>query len=156
MKYYIISDTHFNHKQMIEYCGRPENFNDIIWKNLEQLNDDIILIHLGDICIGGDKEVHKRLSKFKFKKILVKGNHDHKSNTWYLSHGWDFVCEEFRSNLYGHNILFSHKPVENECDINIHGHLHNSDTENKYTGLYSPELQDYKPVELEKFINNNN
>jgi calcineurin-like phosphoesterase family protein len=158
MRYYIISDTHFNHKQMVEYCGRPENFNEIIWKNLEQLNDNDILIHLGDICIGGNKEVHERLSKFKFKKILVKGNHDHKSNTWYLEHGWDFVCEEFKDTLYGYNIVFSHKPVvwDVQYDINIHGHFHNSKQEpkNKYQELYSPELQDYKPVELEKFINN--
>ena len=165
MKIYIISDTHFNHnKPMIEWCGRPENFNELLWKGLEQLPSDCLLLHLGDICIGGDQEVHERLAKLPYKKILVKGNHDSKSNAWYLSHGWDFVCEEFKDTYFGKNILFSHMPKvwDGIYDIDIHGHFHNSDhriqepelfkIKNGYQKLYAPEYQHYLPVNLEKFI----
>ena len=165
MKTYIISDTHFNHnKPMIEWCGRPKDFNDILWKNLNLIGDNDMLIHLGDICIGKDLETHDKLSKFKFKKILVKGNHDRKSNNWYLEHGWDFVCEEFKDSFFGKNILFSHMPRvwDGVYDINIHGHFHNSDhrrhepellkIENGYQKLYAPEYENYYPLNLEKFI----
>lgn len=57
---YIITDTHFNHSAMIPYCGRPENFDELIWKGLDQLKDDDILIHLGDICIGGGGRSYNR------------------------------------------------------------------------------------------------
>lgn len=158
---YIISDTHFNHTdKMIEYCGRPENYNELIWKNLKQLKDDDILIHLGDVCIGKDREVHKKLQEFKFKKILVRGNHDKKSNSWYLNNGWDFVCEEFKDTLFGKNILFSHMPKvwDGVYDLNIHGHFHNSDhrrqepelfkIKNGYQKLFALEYTNYKPINL--------
>ena len=77
-----------------------------------------------------DDIVHKFIvDELKCKKILVKGNHDSKSNSWYLEHGWDFVCEEFKDTLYGKNILFSHYPKvwDGVYDLNIHGHFHNSD-----------------------------
>ena len=53
MKYYIISDTHFNHKDnMVKWCGRPENYEELLTKSLKQLTEKDILIHLGDITIG--------------------------------------------------------------------------------------------------------
>jgi len=163
---YIIADTHFNHTdQMIAYCGRPENYNELLWKSFEDLQDDDIFIHLGDICIGKDSQVHDKLQEFKFRKILVRGNHDRKTNTWYLNHGWDFVCEQFKDTLYGKNILFSHKPKawDGEFEINIHGHFHNSDyrrtdpelakIKTGYHKLLSLEYEGYKPIKLDKFVN---
>ena len=29
MKQYIITDTHFGHEKMIEYCQRPKDFNEL-------------------------------------------------------------------------------------------------------------------------------
>jgi calcineurin-like phosphoesterase family protein len=149
---------------MIAYCGRPEDYNERLWNSLKIINDDDILIHTGDICIGKDSYVHNKLQEFKFRKILVKGNHDRKTNTWYLNNGWDFVCEEFKDTLFGKNILFSHKPRpwDGEYDINIHGHFHNSDYRrndpelfkivNGYHKLFALEYNDYKPIKLDKFI----
>ncbi len=67
MKIYITTDTHFDHANMIKYCGRPENFNEIIWKGLEQIKNNDILIHLGDLCIGNDVENH-----FHLRGLLLK------------------------------------------------------------------------------------
>ena len=51
---YLISDTHFNHKNIAKYCNRPENFNELIWENLGKLKKGDLLIHLGgDICFFG-------------------------------------------------------------------------------------------------------
>ncbi len=125
---YIISDTHFSHEKIIKFCGRPENHEELIQKQLEKLTSEDTLIHLGDVCMGDDINVHaKYIEPLICKKILVLGNHDHKSDTWYQNHGWDFTCRSFTTKQYGKKIIFSHKPRtwDGEWELNIHGHLHN-------------------------------
>jgi calcineurin-like phosphoesterase family protein len=125
---YIITDTHFNHDKMVTYCTRPDNFAEKIWSNLLKLKPESVLVHLGDICIGGDHEVHEKIKSLPMKKVLVKGNHDHKSYNFYITHGWNFVCDSFVWRYCGKNILFTHRPavLGDYYDINIHGHIHNN------------------------------
>lgn len=139
MKIYLITDTHFYHDKMPLYCGRPDDFTELIGHNLSLVpfKEDDVLIHLGDICIGHDEESHARfIAPLRCKKWLIKGNHDGKSNNWYISHGWDWVGYKFQDKFFGKNIMFSHTPerfVEvnqalfgaGNFDINIHGHFHN-------------------------------
>ena len=152
---YLIGDTHFYHKNIVKYCDRPENFNELIWENLCKLKKGDILIHLGDICFGKDNEVHDRLSKYPFHKILIKGNHDKKTNTWYLNHGWDSVYKEFIIELRGQFVVFTHAPVKLESPItlNIHGHLHQRfELVEPGHRLFSLEANNYKPVNLTEFL----
>lgn len=162
MKIYLTTDTHFGHEAMLRFCGRPAEFSQLILDNLIVQEGDI-LIHLGDFCIGNDEMWHARFVDYAggFKrKVLVRGNHDHKSDSWYLNHGWDFVCEAFWAEYFGKKILFSHKPSPfvMHADMNIHGHFHNSnhhDSEHEITDkhkLLAIEYTNYKPVSLEKFI----
>lgn len=166
MNIWLITDTHFGHEQMIEYCNRPIGFEYKILHNLvNAVKENDVLIHLGDFCIGDDEHWHNKfMTDAAGKKWLVRGNHDHKSNSWYLSHGWDMVCDQFRDKYFGKIIMFSHKPVvcDGEYDINIHGHFHNSDhrrqelelmaIKNGYQKLLALEYTNYQPVNLEKFI----
>ena len=164
--YYITSDWHFNHASMVDYCDRPDDFEEKIVNGLRSLPQDksAVLIFLGDICIGGDMEVHEKyIVPLNCTKILVRGNHDRKSNSWYLQHGWDFVARQITDRIYGKTIIFSHMPVEiGGCDLNIHGHFHNTDHRR-----YDPELSkiitgkhrlicledmEYRPVELRKVV----
>lgn len=138
MKIWLITDTHLGHEKMVDYCGRPANFTHLILQNLSVVQENDILIHLGDICIGMDAHWHEMLSaNVKGRKWLVRGNHDNKSDAWYLEHGWDFVCSKFQGRFNGKNIMFSHAPqhfeeiVETQFgagsfDLNIHGHFHNT------------------------------
>ena len=57
MKRYVISDTHFNHSRILEYCQRPfdnvEQMNDVIINNWNKvINEDDIVYVLGDFCFG--------------------------------------------------------------------------------------------------------
>ena len=130
MNYWIVTDTHFGHDKLIEYCSRPIGFENLLLKRIgAQVRNEDVLIHLGDICIGNDAEWHLRfMTNVAGKKWLVKGNHDRKSNSWYLGHGWDFVADQIAMRLFGLDIVLSHIPVpDNGYDINVHGHFHNSD-----------------------------
>lgn len=159
MNYWIITDTHFNHKQLIEY-GRPENFEEKIKKNLKVVNKGDYLIHLGDVCIGNEIENNNWFKKeLGCKTILVRGNHDSKSIEWYLRNGWDIVVDRFTLEIFGKIICFSHEPLgwDGYFNVNIHGHLHdcnhNFDSKvNGYNKLLSLEKTNYQPVNLCNFL----
>lgn len=179
MNIWLITDTHLGHANMVKYCGRPENHSDIILENLRKsLTYGDLLIHLGDVCIGKDDYWHSFLTTIipgGVKRILLRGNHDKNTDTWYLSHGWDFICESFSDTYFGRKITFSHYPIPNIQNLNIHGHFHNNlprllrkewvvpDEEernrkdlaglNENHKLLALEYTDYKPVLLERFIN---
>ncbi len=163
MKIWVISDTHFEHvEKMMKWCGRPENYEELLFKAMSAIPEEDVLIHLGDICMGKDSDVHaKYIAPLKCKKVLIKGNHDHKTLTWYMAHGWDVAMDMMYSEYFGKRILFSHKPQnDGDYDFNVHGHLHNSrhhDTEytpNDKQRLVSVELSKYKLLNLEWIINN--
>lgn len=72
-----------------------------------------------------------------------------------------FVCDTLKIKYAGKIICFSHKPQpwDGDWEINVHGHLHNlgyRDNEYKelkqWHRLYSPELFNYKCIELANFI----
>jgi len=163
MNIYLCADTHFFHKKIIEYENRPIDYEEKILKGLQQIPEGSMLIHLGDICIGRDKEAMDYIKKLKLHKTLVRGNHDKKSIDWYLSHGFDFVCDMMWLRVCGKNILFSHAPyVDIGYDVNIHGHCHSKErkiefepTMNDKQKLLVIEKTNYQPVRLETFLNNN-
>lgn len=169
MNYWITSDTHLGHDKMVEYCMRPQDHSEVILNNLKKMDSKPgdVLIHLGDICIGNEEiwqnELYRALSEKGLIIWLTKGNHDKKSDKWYLERVFHFVCETFTINMYGLNILFSHKPIkDNGYDLNIHGHFHNSDhkrhepelvaIKNNKQFLYAQEYEDYRPITLKSII----
>lgn len=126
-KHWIIADTHFGHERIKIFENRPENFEDQILKNLRSnIEEDSVLIHLGDFCIGDDVLWQSAFMRnVKGRKVLVRGNHDRKSISWYYRHGWDFVADEVTLNIHGAELLFTHQPVMFPgTKLNIHGHLH--------------------------------
>lgn len=160
-KYWIISDPHLGHNAMLEYCGRPEGFEDLILGNLVSLiKPEDILICLGDFCMYRDGYWHDQLINIPCKKWLIRGNHDRKSLGWYLSHGWDFVGDSVQLNIFGKNILLTHKPINWEViswlnlDMNIHGHLHNTGHHPEYHQTPKHRCifmeHHYKPIDLRK------
>ncbi len=164
MDIWVIVDTHFGHIKLIDEGYRvPENDSRIV-NQLRQFPEDSVLIHLGDVCIGNDRGIHKHyIQPLQTTKILVRGNHDHKSNTWYLNNGWDFVCRQFRDKLFGADIVFSHEaiPSDGTFDLNIHGHNHDLTKGHRtYTYKFSPNHLllaietnlNYSPVTLKNIV----
>jgi calcineurin-like phosphoesterase family protein len=80
-KIYFISDTHFNHTKIIQYCNRP-------FKSAEEMNETIIanwnarvqpgdtIFHLGDFGWGNTDLLMRVFRRLQGNKFLIKGNHD--------------------------------------------------------------------------------
>ena len=173
MKVYVMTDSHLGHTKLLNYGDRPEGYEKLIYKGIHETPvESDLLIHLGDVCIGDDWEHHTNLlihlrSRFK-KNILVRGNHDNKSDNWYYGMGWDFVCSSFTAKMFGKKLLFTHIPLPMEfdyrTDLNIHGHLHGGGVKShriedipEYDDSFhidvAPELRGYAPIKLETLIN---
>lgn len=131
MKTWLITDTHFGHHKIIELCGRPEDYEDKLFASMNKVPVKDTLIHLGDICMGYDSLEHTNwIIPLQCRKVLVKGNHDKKSSSWYMDHGWDFVVQSMVVHAQGHYVHLSHIPIPKkhllENAYNIHGHFHNN------------------------------
>ena len=159
MKYWITTDTHFGHQKMVDvWHVRPDGFEDLIWKGLEVVGPDDILIHLGDIQLGRYGKID--FSKYGRTRVLVRGNHDKATDAKYFNMGFDLVVDSFSLRRFGVHWLFTHRPIDsgNEgYDYNIHGHTHGSAKEDYaeagfYTDKYielALENNEYKPWTLE-------
>jgi len=121
---WVITDTHFNHKMIVKYEDRPENYQELIINNWRRLvSKDDLVIHLGDVIFARQGELTDILTSLPGTKILTGGNHDRNKAQWYLDHGFTKVCHHLIMN----NVLFSHKPYDIKdygLDYNIHGHFH--------------------------------
>lgn len=170
-RYWLIADTHFNHEKIHDFCDRPVGFEETILKNMKEcIREDDILIHLGDVSWRDDGNWHDRIMEIPcFKRWLVKGNHDTKTQSWYLDRGWDFVGKSLSLNMFNKRVIFSHKPLisitanNTDFDYNIHGHFHNMIHR---VAKYEPEIarklnnkhilikleHHYKPLNLEKVL----
>lgn len=153
---YCMTDWHLwlrNEKNKPD-CHKRNNFDEII-KNIKKIQPDDVLIFLGDLVDGEfeDKDSLKNiLLPMNFKKILVVGNNDLFSPAFYKSCGFDYVVRSFT----WHYVLFTHMPVKNDNDINVHGHIHGYKTYwVPYTNQIDVAYLDgrTKPVELMKVIN---
>lgn len=165
MRIWITTDTHFGHESMWKKYGRPENYEVKIMNHIKRVvTPSDILVHLGDFCIGKDDYWHTFyfFHSPAFKNILVRGNHDRKSWSWYSKNGWDCVVDSLSLDLYGKRIKLSHEPSYGaDFDINVHGHFHDNDHRTmKLPVEYTPETHKlvalerthYQPVLLESII----
>ena len=164
MRIFFASDHHFFHANIIKYCKRP--FSDVSHMNEEMtlrwnktVSSDDVLIYCGDLTAGlGDRSEELRLliGDLNGRKILVRGNHDHKPDAWYLEAGFEKVVGHF--NFGG--VLAVHYCLEEAIarglDINaigtvehvVHGHTHATEVpnhENHYN--VAMDRNNYTPVD---------
>lgn len=163
---WVISDTHFYHQNIIEYCNRPfktaAEMNDYMvtmWN--ETVRDGDKVYHLGDVYMGHTNGEHERfLCSLKGQKRLILGNHDN---------GKDHVLQRVFKKIevwrmfpeFG--LLLTHVPVHDYSlekkgrggspdfkMTNIHGHIHNGTVPSEYHKCVCVEQTDYKPVNIEE------
>jgi len=165
---FVTADMHLGHTGLSDDGHRPKDFGELIVKRMGLLlNPSDILIDLGDVCWGDYDYWFERLKHIDCIKWLVRGNHDKKSVSWYLEHGYSSVTDGFRLEMFGKRIMFSHEPVRDDgwFDLNIHGHFHSfgldrvremePDLFKILTArhkLVSLEALHYEPVKLQRIV----
>jgi calcineurin-like phosphoesterase family protein len=158
---WLTSDTHFSHKHIAEYAGRPwADLNSMDTALIDGINSfvkqDDILWHLGDVSFLNKEKTAKLLTRIKCKnKKLIMGNHDRSSSAKkFLDIGFTFVSEW--PVIIDKFFILSHEPMfleKNSVYHNIHGHIHQYkyDDVNHYTNV-CPEVNDYFPVALTDIV----
>lgn len=157
---FVISDTHFNHQNIIKYCNRPYNsVREMNWDIIRKWNSVVgpndIVFHLGDFGFGTQMELNHLLNQLNGKKYLILGNHDNKfGKKFYEQIGFS---EVFNKKFVVGNIVLSHYPKQiNENQINIYGHIHNSEPQDWYNDdkhyCVSVEKINYTPIEISELI----
>ena len=158
MKKYVISDLHFNHKKILEYCGRPfktvEEMNQTIINNWNDIiNEDDIVYVLGDFCFGNKEMLKEITSQPKGRKILVLGNHDNLTKTAYYEAGFETVSKS--PMIIDGDFILSHQPIQGDLGkfFNIHGHIHRLPTEEQISPRHfdiGVDSHNFFPHDLEK------
>ena len=130
---YFTSDTHFYHKNILQYqaASRPflsvEEMNESIIKTWNQVispKDEVY--HLGDVSMGHKLKTIEILDRLNGRIHLIKGNHDHfPASVNRFESISDYKILRFNKDRY---VLF-HFPIQewDRCyygDIHLHGHCH--------------------------------
>lgn len=158
MKVFVISDTHFGHKNIIDYCNRPfksvEGMDEAMIKNWnETVSNNDVVIHLGDLGLGKKEYIADIVKRLNGKKILIMGNHDNWSEQTYRDMGFHTVSRF--PILYADFYLMSHAPIQDNTGdfIQIFGHVHDKGKDFEKPGksfCCSVENIQYTPIELTK------
>lgn len=149
---WCLSDTHFGHRNIINYCSRPfadldDMSQQLIKNHNDVVGDDDLVIWVGDVAFIGANRANEILSHLKGERILIIGNHD--INRGKIKN-LDFKEKHLIYAIGGTpSIVFTHYPFEN-CPygwINVHGHIHNTyDTNSLQHINVSVEVIGYKPI----------
>lgn len=156
MSVYVISDTHFGHKNILNWRSQfssIEEHDDTILENILKVcgKRDSLYI-LGDVCLGKDsfKYLQEIASQIEFLHIVL-GNHCNERSGSPTIHDYLSVCKKVYGIKKYKEAWLSHAPIHPEelrGSINIHGHLHDKLVDDERYVNVCCENTDYKPINM--------
>lgn len=162
---YLISDTHWSHRRILEYCERPfvsvEEMNQALitnWNAVVAPGDSVW--HIGDVVFGKLDYLKEVRAQLNGTIHLILGNHDRLRPRQYLEAGFATVQQSWRMRLGGKTILLQHRPPEpnDKWPLGVQailaGHIHSrrgwweSLPESKRPKIYNCSVEQigYRPV----------
>ncbi len=159
---FITSDTHFNHKNILNFIGlngepvRPgfssvDEMNEIMienWNKTVGVND--IVYHCGDVYFGPVAAADLILSRLNGDKRIILGNHDDGELPIFNKH-----FKKIRGDRYfkDFSLSLSHIPTHPDSikgDRNVHGHIHEKLIDDDRYVNVCVEHTNYTPVAIEE------
>lgn len=133
---WFISDTHFNHKNILEYTKRPystlEEMNRSmieLWRSRVQPDDYVV--HCGDFFMGRSDDAPSIFAQLTGKIVMVPGNHDKLLFKTKLNERMCVVDKLMEIALGADALVACHFPLTTWNNahkgwFHVHGHSHGS------------------------------
>ena len=166
---FFTSDTHFNHKKILDFTKRPyssiEEHDEALienWNSVVGLNDTVF--HLGDFCFGNPSKVEEIAKRLNGHIILIRGNHDDKNLQKSLWGLFEDVLYQARISVDGRSVYLNHFPFlcfahgdpkiyKDAYHYNLFGHVHSG---TKSTSSDVSRLRYLYPTQYDVGVDNNN
>lgn len=159
-KAFVISDTHFGHKNILTFKDSSGNLTRE-FPNVEAMDEYMVanwnkvvrpedrVYHLGDVVMN--RRCLPILNRLNGRKVLIKGNHD-----IFKLRDYTPYFEDIRSYkvLPKNKLILSHIPIHiydlnARFQFNGHGHLHQNVIQDyRYINLCVEKIN-YTPMDLE-------
>ncbi|GMO69334.1 MAG: metallophosphoesterase [Endomicrobiia bacterium] len=163
---YFISDTHFDHKNIINLAKRPfssiEEMNKTLmdnWNNTVKEENSLVFI-LGDFCWTANAfRWENLLDRLKGDKVLIKGNHDNYKVVEKMEHKFITVRDRLEVRVGKIRLLLDHYPSTSWSGSfhgvkQIFGHIHEKDFEGASPNQYNVcvERNSYRPISFHELM----
>jgi calcineurin-like phosphoesterase family protein len=158
---YFISDTHFDHTRVVEYCNRPYltvlQMNEaMIYNWNERVRPGDTVFHVGDFHLGPRSRIAEFVNRLNGTKVLVKGNHD-RSRTAMMNAGFDDVVKELWLQVGGTSLYLHHQPRRDtfwnsRAEYHLCGHVHTAWNRKGNIINVGVDVRGFKPVTLEELL----
>jgi len=152
---WLIADTHFEHRNIIRYAGRPflsiEEMNHAMivgWQNTVKPTD--LIIHLGDFGFGPAECLREILDRLPGRKLIILGNHDRGADAM-MALGFHAAIAAGEITFQGQRFGLSHRPPDDippGCRGVFHGHIHAHDSPTPRHLNLCVEHWEYRPISL--------
>ena len=153
---FLIGDTHFGHKKIIDFeaAHRPfasiEQHDEALierWNSVVKPKDTVW--HLGDVLFGS--QAFSCLKRLNGNKKLIMGNHDHFPICMYSEH-----FTKILGSVELRGCILTHIPVNPNqfprFKANIHGHMHSKKLDDRRYVCVSAEQNNLTPITLDEVI----
>lgn len=168
-KIWFVSDTHFGHKNIIEFCNRPfsntEEMDEVLIKNWNSVVGYYDLVfNLGDFAFAPNWRWAELLGRLNGIHTLILGNHD--ISRWPGDSIMDLfyrVEQQMILKIDGRSVYLNHYPFlcyagtysnPEYATINLHGHVHTNQSYN--VGKDYERLSIRFPYQYDVGVDNNN
>lgn len=157
METWLISDTHFGHKNILNFkkedgenlrsFSSMEEMDEIMvtnWNSVVKPDDKVY--HIGDIAFNNFTYIQSIFNRLNGRKVLIKGNHDN----WFKLSQYSQLFYDIRAYHVLDNILLAHIPIHplslERWRGQVHGHLHSSSVPDPKYFNVSVERINYTPI----------
>ena len=153
---WLISDTHFFHANIGQYCSRLDGWQDLIienWNRFIQPCDTVF--YLGDLALGKKEDTEALVPLLNGKLYLMQAIMTGAGVAFYKSLEITLVKDPYSmEHASGLHLVFSHRPIvpllPGMIPASVHGHVHNNPTPElgtRHVNL-SIEVRAYRPWRL--------
>lgn len=153
---YVVSDTHFGHTNIIGFCHRPPDHEQIMMERWARaVPAGATVLHLGDLSYRNNSLFKNVIARHLTgsRKLLIRGNHDKQRYSFYTQSGFKII-RPFALNYGKWVVSFSHYPWNAEDEgtmpanhIRVHGHIHNN---GYFRDAFVPFLKNHINVSVEQ------